>query len=81
MLRRVGLPVDLVDVAVERLAPGQKQLVEIARALSLDAKVIIMDEPTSSLTQGETDRLYEVIDLGPCRERRASHPPRIAWRK
>jgi len=62
LLRRVGLSENLVDVPVENLAPGQKQLVEIARALSLDAKVIIMDEPTSSLTQGETDRLYQVID-------------------
>jgi ribose transport system ATP-binding protein len=62
LMQRVGLAADLVDVPVRALAPGQKQLVEIARALSLDAKVIIMDEPTSSLTQGETDRLYEVID-------------------
>jgi ribose transport system ATP-binding protein len=62
LMRRIGLPADLVHVPVERLAPGQKQLVEIARALSLNARVIIMDEPTSSLTQGETDRLYEVID-------------------
>jgi ribose transport system ATP-binding protein len=62
LLRRVGLAPIYVDAPVEDLAPGQKQLVEIARALSLDAKVIIMDEPTSSLTQGETDRLYEVID-------------------
>src|SRR5262249_24021079 len=46
---------------VGELPPGQRQLVEVARALSLDARVIIMDEPTSSLTQRETDRLYEVI--------------------
>lgn len=62
LLRRVGLPTDLVRTQVSRLAPGQKQLVEIARALSLQARVIIMDEPTSSLTQKETDRLYQVID-------------------
>jgi ribose transport system ATP-binding protein len=62
LMARVGLPPHLVDIPVENLAPGQKQLVEIARALSLSARVIIMDEPTSSLTQSETDRLYEVID-------------------
>jgi len=61
-LGRVGLPPEFADHTVGDLPPGQKQLVEIARALSLDARIIIMDEPTSSLTQGETDRLYEVID-------------------
>src|SRR5262245_7699340 len=48
LLRRVGLPESLRDAPVGALPPGQKQLVEIARALSLRAKVLIMDEPTSS---------------------------------
>jgi ribose transport system ATP-binding protein len=61
LLERVGLPAAYLTRTVGELPPGQKQLVEIARALGLDAKLLIMDEPTSSLTQRETDRLYEVI--------------------
>jgi ribose transport system ATP-binding protein len=60
LLVRVGLEVS-PNQRVGDLSPGQKQLVEIARALSQAARLIIMDEPTSSLTQSETDRLFEVI--------------------
>lgn len=49
------------DTPVERLTPGEKQLVEIAKALSIDAQVIIFDEPTTSLTKRETDRLFGII--------------------
>src|SRR5947207_9908636 len=41
--------------------PGVLALDEVAPALALDARILIMDEPTSSLSQSETDRLYEVI--------------------
>ena len=62
LLARVGLPADRVTRRVETLPPGEKQLVEVARALGTAVRVLIMDEPTSSLTQRETERLYEVID-------------------
>jgi ribose transport system ATP-binding protein len=62
LLDRVGLPPAFLTRTVGELPPGQKQLVEIARAIGLNAKLLIMDEPTSSLTQKETDRLYAVID-------------------
>ncbi|MER8593061.1 sugar ABC transporter ATP-binding protein [Mesorhizobium sp. M1182] len=46
---------------VASLSLGERQLVEIARALSTNARIIVMDEPTTSLTSRETDRLFEVI--------------------
>ncbi len=49
------------DMLVERLAPGERQLVEVAKALSMDASIIIFDEPTTSLTARETDRLFSLI--------------------
>ncbi|MBI1916937.1 MAG: sugar ABC transporter ATP-binding protein [Planctomycetes bacterium] len=58
--RRLGLD-SSPRAPVAGLSIGQQQLVEIARALSLDSRVLIMDEPTSSLTQRETDRLFDVI--------------------
>ncbi|CAM5617683.1 sugar ABC transporter ATP-binding protein [Bacillus safensis] len=41
---------------------GQKQMIEIAKALMTDAKVIIMDEPTAALTEREIDKLFQVIE-------------------
>ena len=46
---------------VDDLPVGRRQLVEIAKAISLNARVLIMDEPTSSLSTRETQRLFEVI--------------------
>jgi ABC-type sugar transport system ATPase subunit len=43
------------------LRVGDQQLIEIAKAVSLEAEILIMDEPTSALTEAEVDRLYRVI--------------------
>jgi ABC-type sugar transport system ATPase subunit len=47
---------------VNRLSQGERQLVEIAKALGAKAKIIIFDEPTTSLTTRETDRLFDIIN-------------------
>jgi ribose transport system ATP-binding protein len=60
VVRRLGLDVS-PRTPVDRLSIGQQQLVEIARALSLRSRVLIMDEPTSSLARRETERLFAVI--------------------
>ena len=49
------------DRPVRNLSVGERQLVELARVLNLDARVVILDEPTSVLTPGETERLYGFI--------------------
>src|SRR5262245_34440374 len=49
------------DDIVADLSPAQQQMVEIAKALSLDARLIIFDEPTAALTGAETQKLFAVI--------------------
>jgi ribose transport system ATP-binding protein len=60
LLARVGLNVPPAT-PVSALTAGQMQLVEIAKALSQSARILIMDEPTSSLTVAESERLFRII--------------------
>jgi len=60
MLSRVGLDLS-PDTRVEDLPMSARQMLEIAKALSMDARVIVMDEPTSSLTAPEVERLFRLI--------------------
>lgn len=46
---------------VKNLSMGNKQMVEIAKALALNTKILIMDEPSTALSSGETEKLFEVI--------------------
>lgn len=60
LLSRVGLTID-THTMTRRLSTAQKQMVEVAKALSYNSKLIIMDEPTSSLTDKETAMLMDII--------------------
>ena len=60
-LQRLGLDISPRRI-VSELSLAQRQMVEIAKALSQNARVLIMDEPTSSLTQGETERLLCTVE-------------------
>lgn len=60
VLERLGVDID-PGKRMNELSIGQQQMIEIAKALMLDAKVIIMDEPTTALTTKETEVLFKVV--------------------
>ena len=60
LLQRIGLNRD-PSTLVQNISISEKQQVEIAKALAADSKIIIMDEPTSSLTIEETENLFKII--------------------
>jgi ABC-type lipoprotein export system ATPase subunit len=75
---RLGLALDPAE-PVEQLTVARQQMVEIAKALSFDAKVLIMDEPTAALNDAEVDVLFELIGAS-ARPRPGSSTSRTAWR-
>ncbi|KOF15193.1 D-ribose transporter ATP-binding protein [Ensifer adhaerens] len=60
IVAELGLPIDVTE-KVGNLSIAQRQLVEIAKGLSHDAKVVILDEPTSSLSDSEAEILFDII--------------------
>ena len=60
LFKRLGVEIDL-DTPCRRLTTAQQQLVEIAKALAFQARVIVMDEPSAALTSHEVTRLFEII--------------------
>lgn len=61
-LKRLGVTNIHPDETAGNLSVGQQQMVEIARAIATDAKLIVMDEPTAALTDREIESLFKVID-------------------
>ena len=61
IFKRLTVAIDL-DCPVEQLSVAQQQFVEIAKALSLEARVLVLDEPTATLTPGEAEHLFSVMN-------------------
>lgn len=62
LLQTLGIPTKLLDREMRTLSLAEQQMVLISRAVSRDAKILILDEPTSILTNAEASRLFELVD-------------------
>lgn len=60
ILNKIGIDLEATEI-VDNLSTAEKQLVEIARAISMDANIIIFDEPTTSLIERDIERLFKII--------------------
>ncbi len=61
LMDRLGLDLD-PNILVKKLSIAQMQMVEVVKALSKEVKLVIMDEPTSSLTDREIDKLFDIVE-------------------
>lgn len=61
LLASLRMEID-VSVPVKILSIAERQAIEIAKALSIDARVLVMDEPTSTISSREVDRLFEIVE-------------------
>ncbi len=60
LFRRLGVTIDL-DAEVRTLSVAQQQFIEIAKALALDARILILDEPTATLTPADAEHLFAIM--------------------
>ena len=60
LFQSMGMPID-PDTPVSQLSIAEKQLVEIAKALHTDVRVLVMDEPTATLTPHEASKLFDIV--------------------
>ena len=80
LMKELELDIDPLT-SVEELRLGQQQIVEIARALSVDSRILIMDEPTSALSATEVELLFKVIRDLTARASRSSTSRTISKRR
>jgi len=62
LFKRINIHID-PDTTLNKLSVSQRQMVEIAKAISYNAKIIVLDEPTSSLTDNEVETLFTIIGV------------------
>lgn len=62
IFKNLGIDID-PDVKIGTLSVSQRQMVEIAKAVSYNAKIIVMDEPTSSLNEREVEHLFKILNM------------------
>ncbi len=62
VLEKLGLTIDPARI-MSTMSVAERQMAEIAKAVSYDAKIIVLDEPTSSLTESEVEHLFRMIDM------------------